>query len=154
VSGDLFRVVLFQGHPEYDTISLLKEYKREVMRLRAASATITRRSSTTTSACRFRASSRSTGTGVGRWSAQAGAGAARAPGRADPAHTWHDTAEASSTTGSERSTSSQPRPAAAFMDGVDPEDPLGWRGPSEIGVFGGADRGRNAAYRLGLAAAQ
>jgi len=32
VSPDLFRVVFFQGHPEYDTISLLKEYKREVMR--------------------------------------------------------------------------------------------------------------------------
>jgi len=32
VSPDLFRVVYFQGHPEYDTISLLKEYKREVMR--------------------------------------------------------------------------------------------------------------------------
>lgn len=32
VSEDLFRVVFFQGHPEYDTISLLKEYKREVIR--------------------------------------------------------------------------------------------------------------------------
>ncbi len=32
VSEDLFRVVYFQGHPEYDTISLLKEYKREVGR--------------------------------------------------------------------------------------------------------------------------
>jgi homoserine O-succinyltransferase len=32
VSRDLLRVVYFQGHPEYDTISLLKEYKREVMR--------------------------------------------------------------------------------------------------------------------------
>jgi homoserine O-succinyltransferase len=31
VSADQFRVVYFQGHPEYDTISLLKEYKREVM---------------------------------------------------------------------------------------------------------------------------
>ena len=30
VSPDLFRIVFFQGHPEYDTISLLKEYKREV----------------------------------------------------------------------------------------------------------------------------
>jgi homoserine O-succinyltransferase len=30
VSGDGLRVVYFQGHPEYDTISLLKEYKREV----------------------------------------------------------------------------------------------------------------------------
>jgi homoserine O-succinyltransferase len=32
VSPDLFRMVFFQGHPEYDGISLLKEYKREVGR--------------------------------------------------------------------------------------------------------------------------
>ncbi len=32
VSEDLFRIVFFQGHPEYDIISLLKEYKREVLR--------------------------------------------------------------------------------------------------------------------------
>ena len=32
VSPDGFRVVYFQGHPEYDTVSLLKEYKREVQR--------------------------------------------------------------------------------------------------------------------------
>ena len=32
VSADGFRVVYFQGHPEYDTVSLLKEYKREVRR--------------------------------------------------------------------------------------------------------------------------
>ena len=32
VSGDGFRTVYFQGHPEYDTVSLLKEYKREVDR--------------------------------------------------------------------------------------------------------------------------
>lgn len=32
VSEDRFRLVFFQGHPEYDTISLLKEYKREVFR--------------------------------------------------------------------------------------------------------------------------
>jgi homoserine O-succinyltransferase len=31
VSEDGFRIVFFQGHPEYDTISLLKEYKREVV---------------------------------------------------------------------------------------------------------------------------
>ena len=31
VSEDRFRIVFFQGHPEYDIISLLKEYKREVM---------------------------------------------------------------------------------------------------------------------------
>ncbi len=32
VSPDQFRRVFFQGHPEYDAISLLKEYKREVLR--------------------------------------------------------------------------------------------------------------------------
>ncbi|MEA3278037.1 MAG: homoserine O-succinyltransferase [Pseudomonadota bacterium] len=32
VSEDGFRLVFFQGHPEYDTVSLLKEYKREVTR--------------------------------------------------------------------------------------------------------------------------
>ena len=31
-SPDGFRIVFFQGHPEYDDISLLKEYKREVLR--------------------------------------------------------------------------------------------------------------------------
>jgi homoserine O-succinyltransferase len=32
VSPDQFRIVYFQGHPEYDAVSLLKEYKREVVR--------------------------------------------------------------------------------------------------------------------------
>ena len=32
VSPDQFRSVYFQGHPEYDAISLLKEYKREIQR--------------------------------------------------------------------------------------------------------------------------
>lgn len=32
VSADQFRVVYFQGHPEYDAVSLLKEFKREVVR--------------------------------------------------------------------------------------------------------------------------
>jgi len=31
VSEDLLRIVFFQGHPEYDTISLLKEYKRDII---------------------------------------------------------------------------------------------------------------------------
>lgn len=35
VSEDGFRFVFFQGHPEYDMISLLKEYKREVGRFTA-----------------------------------------------------------------------------------------------------------------------
>ena len=32
VSPDQFRIVYFQGHPEYDYNSLLKEYKREALR--------------------------------------------------------------------------------------------------------------------------
>lgn len=32
VSSDLFRWVFLQGHPEYDRVSLLKEYKREIVR--------------------------------------------------------------------------------------------------------------------------
>lgn len=32
VSEDGFRMIFLQGHPEYDTTSLLKEYKREVVR--------------------------------------------------------------------------------------------------------------------------
>jgi homoserine O-succinyltransferase len=32
VSPDQFRIIYFQGHPEYDTNSLLKEYKREILR--------------------------------------------------------------------------------------------------------------------------
>jgi homoserine O-succinyltransferase len=31
-SKDRFRIIFFQGHPEYDTVSLFKEYKREVNR--------------------------------------------------------------------------------------------------------------------------
>jgi homoserine O-succinyltransferase len=31
VSHDGLRTVLFQGHPEYDTVSLLKEYKRDLL---------------------------------------------------------------------------------------------------------------------------
>jgi len=34
-SPDQFRIIYFQGHPEYDTTSLLKEYKREVIRFLA-----------------------------------------------------------------------------------------------------------------------
>ena len=35
VSADGFRFVFFQGHPEYDKVSLAKEYKREVARFSA-----------------------------------------------------------------------------------------------------------------------
>lgn len=38
-SPDGLRFVFFQGHPEYDTVSLLKEYKREVLRYIAGELT-------------------------------------------------------------------------------------------------------------------
>ncbi|MCK5896216.1 MAG: homoserine O-succinyltransferase [Cocleimonas sp.] len=39
VSEDGIRTVYFQGHPEYDNISLVKEYKREVLRFIAGDLT-------------------------------------------------------------------------------------------------------------------
>ena len=39
VSPDQIRVVYFQGHPEYEVVSLLKEYRREVRRYARANAT-------------------------------------------------------------------------------------------------------------------
>lgn len=35
VSADRFRMIYFQGHPEYEIVSLLKEYKREVLQFAA-----------------------------------------------------------------------------------------------------------------------
>jgi len=35
VSPDQFRIVYFQGHPEYDAVSLLKEFKRELHRFQS-----------------------------------------------------------------------------------------------------------------------
>ncbi|MGA8260078.1 MAG: homoserine O-succinyltransferase [Arenicellales bacterium] len=133
VSEDGFRFVFFQGHPEYDTISLLKEYKREV---------------------------NSFIDGVsdyppfpeGYFSAHAAAvleeyedrlRRARGKGEELPElpedlivpsihNTWHDTGEAVvgnwiglvyQLTNTER--------ARPFMSGVDPKDPLGWKRAAE-----------------------
>jgi homoserine O-succinyltransferase len=40
VSEDQFSFVFFQGHPEYDSISLLKEFKREVQRFLSGKRTV------------------------------------------------------------------------------------------------------------------
>ena len=48
-SADGLRLVFFQGHPEYDSFSLLKEYKREVTGISQARSKIIRRIPTTTS---------------------------------------------------------------------------------------------------------
>lgn len=126
VSKDGLRTVFFQGHPEYDTVSLLKEYKRD--QLLAAQGKLQHSlpfpdnyfNTFAQALLQEYASRLRAGTSV-----------------AFPEHfllqhldnTWHDTAEAVvgnwigcvyQVTHSERK-----RP---FMDGVNPDDPLGLYG--------------------------
>jgi homoserine O-succinyltransferase len=131
VSSDLFRVVLFQGHPEYDTISLLKEYKREVTRF-------------------ARGEREDYPPFVENYFSLQVQGiltehrervlAAREQGTAMPElpehlvaptlhNTWHDTAEAvvNNWIGNVYQLTNRDR-KLPFMDGIDPEDPLGLRG--------------------------
>jgi homoserine O-succinyltransferase len=127
-SADGLRLVLFQGHPEYDTISLLKEYKREVLLYAAGNradyppfphAYFPIREQAVLDEYR------------GRLEAALAAGEVMpdfpeslVAQRID--NTWHDTAEAVvgnwmgvvyQVTHSDR--------RIPFMEGVDPEDPLG-----------------------------
>jgi homoserine O-succinyltransferase len=128
VSRDGFRAVFFQGHPEYDTISLLKEYKREVIRyaqgLRSTYAPFPEgylrlREKAILNEYRYRLE--------------------RAPERARLIpdfpetlvarrldNTWHDTAQAGlgNWIGKVYQLTHQDR-RIPFMDGVDPHDPLG-----------------------------
>ena len=130
-SADGLRLVMFQGHPEYDTISLLKEYKREVMLYAAGKRTdyppfpqayfrVREQAVLDEYRCRL--------------------DAAQAAGEAAPEfpeslvakrldNTWHDTAEAVvgnwmgvvyQVTHSDR--------RIPFMEGVNPDDPLGLYG--------------------------
>jgi homoserine O-succinyltransferase len=133
VSEDLFRFVYFQGHPEYDTISLLKEYKREV-KLYAQGLRkdyppfpdnyFTLKSQAILEEYQDRLE------------------AARARGEAAPEfpedhvraslhNTWHDTAEAviDNWIGKVYQVTHLDR-KRPFKDGIDPEDPLGLRGKS------------------------
>ncbi len=128
VSGDGLRVVYFQGHPEYDTISLLKEYKREVNLYFAGHRDdyppfpenyFTLRDQAIFNEYRERMQ------------------AAKRKGDPLPEfpedlvletldNTWHDTAEAviGNWIGLVYQVTHQER-AKPFMDGIDPEDPLG-----------------------------
>ena len=128
VSADGFRQVFFQGHPEYDTISLLKEYKREVRRFAAGERDdyppfpdhyfgIQSRAILDEHAARVRAAKI-----AGRPSPEFPE--ARIVARLD--NTWHDTAEGVvgtwmgliyQVTHSDRK--------LPFMDRIDPGDPLG-----------------------------
>jgi homoserine O-succinyltransferase/O-acetyltransferase len=130
VSADGFRQVFFQGHPEYDTISLLKEYQREVRRFAAGARPdyppfpehyIDRKHRAILDEHRGRVV------------------AAMNQGREQPAfpeayiarsldNTWHDTAEGvvGNWMGLIYQVTNKSR-KLPFMEGVDPQDPLGLR---------------------------
>jgi homoserine O-succinyltransferase len=126
-SPDGLRIVMFQGNPEYDTISLLKEYKREVNRYAAGGREhyppfpeniLSRKAKAVLDEYQYLLRR------------------ARDRGRAAPSfpeariaagldNTWRDTAEGM--VGNwlgliYRLTNSDPR--IPFMDGIDPRDPL------------------------------
>lgn len=131
VSEDGFRLVFFQGHPEYDTVSLLKEYKREVNRFVARARPdyppfpenyIRTRDRAILEEHRYRILA-----ALDRGQTPPEVPEERIALSLD--NTWHDTAEGVvgnwmgiiyQITNSERH--------LPFMEGVDPSDPLGLRG--------------------------
>ncbi len=126
VSKDGLRTVFFQGHPEYDTVSLLKEYKRD--QLLAAQGKL--QHSLPFPDNYFNAFAQAL---LQEYASRLSAGTSETfPEPLLMPHldnTWHDTAEAVvgnwigcvyQVTHSERK-----RP---FMDGVNPDDPLGLYG--------------------------
>jgi homoserine O-succinyltransferase len=130
-SADGLRVVFFQGHPEYDTISLLKEYKREVM-LYAAGKRATYPP--------FPHDYFHTREQAVLHEYRGKLEAALAAGQALPEfpealvaqrldNTWHDTAEAvvGNWMGAVYQVTHRDR-RIPFMEGVDPNDPLGLYG--------------------------
>jgi homoserine O-succinyltransferase len=126
-SEDGFRLVFFQGHPEYDTVSLLKEYKREIVRF----AQNERADYPPLLDNYFNLKTRAI-----LEEHKEHALAARAAGRVVPEvpesviaagldNTWHDTAEAvvDNWIGKIYQITNQDR-RLPFMEGVDPQDPL------------------------------
>jgi homoserine O-succinyltransferase len=130
-SGDGLRVVFFQGHPEYDTISLLKEYKREVMLY----ANRQRDDYPAFPANYFHISEKAVLNEYRGYVETALADGTEVPefperlieGRLD--NTWHDTAEAvvGNWMGLVYQITHRDR-RLPFMEGVDPDDPLGLYG--------------------------
>jgi len=131
VSSDLFRMVFFQGHPEYDTISLLKEYKREVIRFARGE----REDYPPFPESYFNLQVQ--GILAEHRERVLAARARGAPVPDLPEHlvtptlhnTWHDTAEAvvNNWIGKVYQLTNRAR-RLPFMDDIDPEDPLGLRG--------------------------
>jgi homoserine O-succinyltransferase len=131
VSEDGFRLVFLQGHPEYDSISLLKEYKREVLRYAGGA-----RPDYPPFPDNYFSLQTQAILGEHREALEA----ARAAGRPAPElpealilpqidNTWHDTAEAilNNWVGKVYQTTDADR-RRPFMEGVDPSDPLGLGG--------------------------
>jgi len=128
VSADGFRVVYFQGHPEYDTVSLLKEYKREVQRFAAGERSdyppypehhFRPREQAILGEYRLRLdTARAAGDPAPEFPEQLVAG------RID--NTWHDSAEGivGNWIGLVYQVTHEQR-NLPFMDGVDPDNPLG-----------------------------
>lgn len=130
VSEDLFRLVFFQGHPEYDTISLLKEYKREARRyaegLRDDYPPFPENYFTPRGqAILDEHKERVNAARQGRASAPELPESVLLP---DLDNTWHDTAEAviNNWMGKVYQITNQDR-RLPFMNGVDPADPLALR---------------------------
>ena len=131
-SEDQFRIVFFQGHPEYDTISLLKEYKREVSLYAAGQRDDFPPFPTHYFKQREKALMQEHRDNL----EQALASGAEPPafpealfqGRLE--NTWHDTAEAvvGNWIGGVYQVTNHRRDLP-FMDGIDPDDPLGLGGP-------------------------
>lgn len=132
VSEDGFRIVFFQGHPEYDTISLLKEYKREVNRFAAGSRDDYPSFPDNYIGCRDRAILREYQDRI-LAALESGRPLPEFPeGHIVPGldNTWHDTAEGvvGNWMGKIYQITNNDR-RRAFMDGIDPDDPLnlGWK---------------------------
>ncbi len=128
VSPDGFRMVFFQGHPEYDTISLLKEYKRELM----AHVTGARADFPPFPENYLQARERALLQEY-RGRLEQAVATGKAPPEFPEAliepkldNTWHDTAEAviGNWMGLVYQTTHRDR-RIPFMDNVDPDDPLG-----------------------------
>jgi homoserine O-succinyltransferase len=130
VSADGFRTVFMQGHPEYDTVSLLKEYKREVMRFARGERSDFPPFPENYFGLRAKGI-------LDEYRDRLEAETAR--GKPPPEfpeelvasglhNTWHDTAEAvvDNWIGNVYQVTNQDR-RIPFMDGIDPDDPLGLR---------------------------
>ena len=127
-SPDGFRLVMFQGHPEYDTISLLKEYKRDAMLYAKGKLAAYPPFPKNYFKCQEQAllneyrdrleAALAAGEAIPEFPEQ------QISGRLD--NTWHDTAEAvvGNWIGLMYQLTHRDR-KLPFMNGIDPDDPLG-----------------------------